>query len=71
MKHKPSTVAWVSTNGMSDDYHERLTSNNRAMLYIAECAKAAGIEITENTAFDMCFIAKIMKALRGEEKHDE
>ena len=50
---------------------EELDDNEKAMLYIKECAESVGIEVTEDTAFTIQFMAKIMKALREEGKADE
>ncbi len=48
---------------------EKLNENEKAMLYIKECAELAGLEVIEDkTAFSINFIAEIMKRLRKEPK---
>ena len=45
---------------------KELSSNYKALLYIKECAELVGLEVIEGkTAFDIIFMAEIMKRLRG------
>ena len=45
---------------------EEFNENEKALLYMKECAKLVGLEVIEGkTAFDVIFIAEIMKRLRG------
>ena len=44
---------------------KELSTNYKALLYIKECAELVGLEVIEGeTAFDVIFIAEIMKRLR-------
>lgn len=44
---------------------ESLNDNEKAMLYIKECAESVGMEVIEGkTAFSMPFMAEIMRRLR-------
>lgn len=44
---------------------EELNENEKAMLYIKECAELVGLEVIESeTAFSITFMAEIMKRLR-------
>lgn len=50
-------------------HDEELNEDEKAMLYIKECAELVGLEVIEDeTAFNINFIAKIMKRLRKEPK---
>ena len=45
---------------------EELNENEKAILYIKECAELVGLEVIEGkTAFSITFMAEIMKRLRG------
>ena len=51
----------VDDDGMND--------NEKAMLYIKECAESVGIEVIEGkTAFSMQFMARVMCKLRGNDE---
>ena len=51
---------------------DELDENEKALLYIEDCARHTGIEVTETTIFNVQFMAKVMKALRESEvKADE
>ena len=42
-----------------------MNENEKAMLYIKECAESVGIEVIEGeTAFSIPFIAEVMRRLR-------
>ena len=44
---------------------EELNENEKAMLYIKECATSVGLNVIEGeTAFSIIFMAEIMKRLR-------
>lgn len=44
---------------------KELNENEKAMLYIKECAEYVGLEVIEGkTAFSITFMAEIMKRLR-------
>lgn len=40
------------------------TPMNCPMLFIKDCAESVGLEVTENTAFSLTFIAEIMWRMR-------
>lgn len=44
---------------------------DKELLYIKECAELVGLEVIEGkTAFDITFMAEIMKRLRGRMNED-
>ena len=48
-------------------HDEELNEDEKAMLYIKECAESVGLEVIEGeTAFSINFMAEIMKRLRKE-----
>lgn len=48
-------------------HDEELNEDEKAMLYIKECAESVGLEVVEGeTAFSINFMAEIMKRLRKE-----
>lgn len=48
-------------------HDEELNEDEKAMLYIKECAESVGLEVIEDkTAFSINFMAEIMKRLRKE-----
>ena len=50
-------------------HDEEFNENEKALLYIKECAELVGLEVIEGkTAFDVIFMAEIMKRLRGGNK---
>ena len=49
-------------------HDEVMNENEKAMLYIKECAESVGIEVIEGkTAFSIPFMAEVMRRLRGDE----
>ncbi|MBO7430442.1 MAG: hypothetical protein J6U56_05455 [Spirochaetia bacterium] len=45
-----------------------LIENEKAMIYIKECAESVGIEVIDGkTAFSIPFMAEVMRRLRGDE----
>ena len=47
-------------------YDDELNENEKAMLYIKECAELVGIEVIEGeTRFTIQFMAEIMRRLRN------
>lgn len=55
---------WVEDDGT-------LNENEKAMLYIKECAESVGIEVVYGeTAFSIPFMAEIMRRLRGTESEE-
>lgn len=49
-------------------HDEVMNENEKALLYIKECAESVGIEIIDGkTAFSIPFIAEVMRRLRGDE----
>lgn len=52
---------WVNDDGV-------LNEDEKAMLYIKECAESVGIEVIDGkTAFSIPFMAEVMRRLRGDE----
>ena len=52
---------WVNDDGV-------LNEDEKAMLYIKECAESVGIEVIDGkTAFSISFMAEVMRRLRGDE----
>lgn len=50
-------------------HDEELNEDEKAMLYIKECAESVGLEVIESeTAFSINFMAEIMKRLRTEKR---
>ena len=50
-------------------HDEELNEDEKAMLYIKECAESVGLEVIEGeTAFSINFMAEIMKRLRTEKR---
>jgi hypothetical protein len=48
---------------------KELSTSYKALLYIKECAELVGLEVIEGkTAFDVIFMAEIMKRLREEQE---
>lgn len=48
-------------------HDEVMNENEKAMLFIKECAESVGIEVIEGkTAFSIPFIAEVMRRLREE-----
>lgn len=55
---------WVDDDGT-------LNENEKAMLYIKECAESVGIKVVYGeTAFSIPFMAEVMRRLRGTESED-
>ena len=51
-------------------HDEELNEDEKAMLYIKECAESVGLEVIEGeTAFSINFMAEIMKRLRKEQSN--
>ena len=57
MLRKTNYGTWVDDDG-------NLNDNEKAMLYIKDCAESVGITVDENTPFDIQFMAKIMQKLK-------
>lgn len=56
---------WVDDDG-------DLNENEKAMLYIKECAESVGIEVVYGeTCFDILFMAEVMRRLRGQESEEQ
>lgn len=56
---------WVDDDG-------DLNENEKAMLYIRECAESVGIEVIEGkTSFSIPFMAEVMRRLREEVRKND
>ena len=51
--------------------NDELNENEKALLYIKESAESVGIEVTDGTAFNVVFMAEIMRRLREGKNEDK
>ena len=59
--------AWMPAPKLYEGSDDPLNDNEKAMLYIKECAESVGIEVKAETPFTIPFMAEIMQRLRKKE----